>query len=366
MRRARSGSITSDGLYTAPQTTGTFHIIATDRSDAGNLLTATIDVVSHGFVPTGYMLVPRSRHTATRLQDGRVLIAGGDYFDVTAEIFDPGTGLFTPTGRSIVGLGMTGTLLQSGEVLLASDGAAQVYDPVVGTFTAVGSMTQRRAFHSAALLLDGRVFLVGGSDGTNRALATAELYDPARRTFTPTGSLPTGEIGLTATGLPGSGKVLVVGASGAHLFDPAPGSFASVGPMATPRREHSATLLGDGRVLVTGGMAVEGQVLDSSEIFDPATGTFAPAGHMLSARMDQTATLLPDGTVLIAGGASAPCDIDGLCYPLESAELFDPAAGTFTATGSLPFPGAASSTLLLDGTVLVTSSSGDGSAAIYR
>src|SRR5262249_10589195 len=63
------GSITSDGLYTAPQTIGTFHIIATDRSDPTNTLTATIAVVSHGFVPAGYMIVPRARHTATRLRD---------------------------------------------------------------------------------------------------------------------------------------------------------------------------------------------------------------------------------------------------------------------------------------------------------
>src|SRR5260370_3863638 len=105
------------------------------------------------FVPTGSMTTGRAAHTATRLQSGKVLVAG-------------------VYGR------------QGGDLPLAS---AELYDPSTGTFSATGSMTTVRYHHTATLFPDGKVLITGGFNGG--ALASAELYDPTTGTFSATGSM---------------------------------------------------------------------------------------------------------------------------------------------------------------------------------
>jgi len=134
--------------------------------------------------------------------------------------------------------------------------------------------------------------------------------------------------------------------------------WTSAGRMAETRVGHTATLLRDGRVLVAGGFA-DGEansVRVSAELYDPANGSWSRTGDMLQARAGHTATLLADGTVLVAGGGTTPTDF------LDSAELFDPNTGSWRATGKLHAPLAnAAAVLLPDGRVLLVGgeSSGD-------
>jgi hypothetical protein len=181
-------------------------------------------------------------------------------------------------------------------------------------------------------------------------------------TWTPTGSLATARAGYTATLLP-NGKVLVAGGfdssstplTSAELYDPVSGTWSATGSLNTARNYHTATLLPNGKVLVAGGrIDSQGDVVPSAsaELYDPASGTWTTTGSLGTARYLHTATLLPDGKVLVAGG------IDNSTVRLASAELYDPASGTWTATGSLNTARYDhTATLLPNGNVLVAGGS---------
>ena len=170
-------------------------------------------------------------------------------------------------------------------------------------------------------------------------------------TFNRTGDLTGPRQFHTATLLP-NGKVLITGGisnsaelASAELYDPASRAFTATGTMTAPRWRHTATLLPNGKVLIAGGSPQAG-----AELYDPASGTFSVTGDMSTARRLHTATLLNDGIVLIAGGS----------YPyVQTAEIYDPIAGTFSATGNMSEPGADTATLLANGKVLITRSTRD-------
>ncbi len=257
-------------------------------------------------------------------------------------------------------------------------GTAPVSETVA--FVRHKQMTTTRFGHRATRLPDGNVLLTGGR-ANNNELATAELYDSALEVFTPTDSMAFGRWDHTATVLD-NGKVLVVGAfcvglDGCHgpannasdLYDPATGVFTPTGATASPRRSHAATLLPDGRVLVTGGdcpfcsETLYNYPLSTAEIYDPATEHFTSTDSMTYSRMHHTATLLPSGKVLIVGGSGPRYSSGGDFNPVV-AELFDPATGEFTSTGSLHHERwNHTATVLPDGRVLIAG--GHSTAEIY-
>ena len=295
------------------------------------------------FTATGNMTAPRFSHTATLLPDGRVLIAGGftacyiggpclglDH----AELYDPATGTFTATGSipKVLIAGDSTVLLNDGRVLLIGNGnGAELYDPVSGTVSPVANWPQGDWY--PVVLAGGEVLIVPYD-----SLSGCEIYDPATGTFNLTGAL--GDfLGVPHRTLLLNGAVLFTGGSDdfgnfnrATLYDPLTGTFAATQSMSTPRDFHSATLLPDGTVLVAGGAGQSGCMqppLAGAEIYDPATSGFSTTGSLASARIAHTATLLNNGQVLITGGHAftAGCDskVGSSINGMSSAELYTPA-----------------------------------------
>ena len=307
------------------------------------------------FTPTGSLEKGRFAHTATLLSNGKVLIVGGvsNVYLTSAELYDPETGTFSPTGS----LGTprilhTATLLPSGKVLIAGgcSGAypmttylsAELYDPVTGTFSPTGNMGISRAAHTATLLSNGEVLIASGQNQWDiSSTNSAELYDPDTSIFKPTGSLMAYR-GIHRAVLLPNGKVLITGGgnifSSAELYDPSTGTFAFTGSMAVGRNYHTATLLPNGKVLIAAGEGWSRAPLDNAELYDPATGTFLDACCTQVPRERHTATLLPSGKVLLTGtGPGWPGEPGHPLSPIDaaSAELYDPAMGTFSPTGSM-------------------------------
>jgi hypothetical protein len=322
------------------------------------------------FSATGTMSTPRFAHTATLLGNGRVLIAGGasaiwagpDVIEATAELYDPSTGSFIPTGSMTVPRwGHTATLLRDGTVLIfgGSGGAtAEVYDPVTGAFTATGTMISTSPY-VAAVLADQRVLVVDGVS------VTAELYDPSTRTFARTGDM-VGPAADTATVLT-NGTVLVTKSlvwnanrvahvRHAELYDPSTGTFARTGDLVEFHSVPTATLLHDGTVLIAGGDIGEGDGASSvAELYDPATGAFSLTGRLREGRQDHTATLRSDGTVLFTGGHGSVPYPGGGYSNLSSAESYDPAVRGFRAAATMGTGrGRHAATLLSNRSVLIT------------
>jgi large repetitive protein len=348
------------------------------RSNAANF---TINAKPSGqFTPTGNMTTARAEHTATLLPSGKVLIAGGDGAGLqplaSAELYDPSTGTFAPTGSmtTVRTWGHTATLLANGKVLIAAGSdrrdtyepiaKAELYDPSTGIFTPTGSMITAQRTGPATLLADGKVLIAGE--------ASAELYDPATGTFALTGAYadPTPILWRTATMLL-DGTVLLTGCVGpctagaTEVFDPKSGTFSRTGPMKGWINVNTATLLMNGKVLIVGNEENDGFLADA-EVYDPAAGTFLSIGNAIEPHEYAAAVRLADGTVLITGGqlpggsGSVGCD------------LYVPATGTFTFAGNMTMGRHEhTATLLADGTVLIAGGfSGwptpTSSAEIYR
>lgn len=269
----------------------------------------------------------------------------------------------------------TATLLLDGRVLVAGGdsniptASCEIYDPATGTWTATGSLSTVRVHHTATLLPDGRVIVTGGRTD-NLALSSAEIYDPATGTWRPAGSLNTAHWAHTATLLK-DGKVLVAGGlsgftwpygiASAELYDPATGTWSETGPLLSPRFSFEATLLKDGRVLVVGGC--HGNILASAELYNPNTGTWSATGSMGAPRSGHTATLLHDGKLLATGGAGALSPWPSI---VGIAEIYDPATGIWRATSS-PITAARIShtaTLLPNGRVMIVGGGGGVSGTI--
>ena len=357
--------------------------------------------------PTDSMAHERSQHAATLLLDGRVLVTGGhngrpgpgvtteglSRTNMTAELYDPATRTFLPTGDPVEArLGHTSTLLRDGRVLivggLGDQSSAELYDPANGHFTSTGAPASGRSEHAAVRLADGRVAIIGGA-ANGEAQPGIQLFDPTTGTFQ---AGPADDLFArkdpNAVLLP-DGRVLIAGGAGgmesllavyehAAIWDPATNAVMDVG--ALPGRTYplpegagpnlsgfQPTFLSD--VDHVGGMAVlpDGRVLlvllDDQRrwnvhAFDPTTLTFTQLAVLPGEPILEPA-LLADGRILLLR-----LDAGGCCG--VRAAVFDPATGTTTPIGEIPGLGTANGipgatvTALDDGSVLIAGGNDTG------
>ena len=282
----------------------------------------------------------RQSHSSVLLPNGLVLISGGNtsssaHWDIqtnflaSAELYDRSTNTFTLTGsKNNATSGTSSITVWTGKFLSAGGGTnqAELYNPLMpGTseiwVATTGSLAAARTSPQQNLLDDGRVLISGGLDPVN-PLASAELYDYLTGNFSPTtGNMTTPRQSHRTASLY-TGKVLVTGGrslaaggnlNSAELFDPVAGTFTLTGNMIRFRRSHRPTELRSGKILLTGGrggtLVSNNGILNVAELYDPAAGTFtATTGNMVNFRTTHQATLLYTGKVLLAGGTGGTCN----------------------------------------------------------
>jgi hypothetical protein len=378
-------SISSSGLA-AGVATGSSTITASSGSFSG---TAAVSVQA----TTVSLNTSRYQHSATLLDNGTVLVAGGincssvgscSYLS-SSEIYNPNSGSFTYTGSLATARAAPAVLLGNGKVLIAggyscdasgncaSLQSAEIYDPASGAFSTAGNMTVARSGHTATLLGNGKVLIAAGetcSSATSCAtLSTAEVYDPVAGSFTTTGSLIAARFNASAILLT-SGQVLLAGGfdgtnypAVAELYDPVAGTISTTGSLNTPRENATATIFDSAVVLIAGGSTCSspGCPTATTEEYD-TNGYFYyttyPTGNMTVARFDQTATLLTNGQVLLAGGYDS-CVTS--CTSDSTTEVFSPYSGSFTASQNLSAGRSGhTATLLTDGSVLLAGGINNG------
>jgi hypothetical protein len=332
-------------------------------------VTVNLEAQSWSFVAS--LQQARVYPSATLLPNGQVLVVGGYHRGLivaVAELYNPATGTFTTTGSlHTARYGHSATLLNNGKVLISGGqntsgviAGTELYDPGTGTFS-VGASESCGCDGVPTLLANGTVLFSGGFNGST-AIATAELYNPATGSFSPTGNLKVARAGPSSTLLP-NGKVLIAGGvfytgtppynlvanflASAELYDPATGSFTLTGSLKTARAGQSATVLGNGNVLLAAGQngGANAGYLASAELYNPATGKFTVTGSLNTPRILHKAHLLASGDVLIVAGNHFGS--------IASTELYNPSTGTFTNGPSLNTPRQGhASALLTNGQVL--------------
>ena len=331
-----------------------------------NAITSAHTKTSGTWTPTESMNNFQISAKAALLPDGNVLVTGG--FDPysgplhTAELYHP-HGAWTRTGSmNDSHTGHTITLLPHGKVLVAggnSQGTAELYDSIRGVWTRTGSMHSPRQNHTATLLPNGKVLITGGSNHGNNGyyLKTAELYNPKSGEWTSAKDMIIEHGGHTATLLT-NGKVLIVGgynpSNRPELYDPINGDWIQIKNIPQWRYHHTATLLSNGLVLVAGGYSLNKDgiliALNTAELYDPNHDKWTSTGIMNIDRADHTATLLPDNSVLIAGGNNRYVSVN-------SADRYNPKSNVWEAAGFIGSRENHTATLMQNGKVLVAGGS---------
>lgn len=341
-------------------------LVAGGETDSFGTATSSAEVWDSGsgtFTATGSMAQVRKFHSASLLTSGvnagQVLVAGGDDSLnnplATAELYAPAAGIFSgPIAMTAPRAYHTATVLNDGRVLIAGGtsgtelnetilDSAEIYDPAAGAFTAVtctvggvpnstDCMTSPRTGHTATLLGNGTVLIAGGATTINGAVTnSAEIFDPASNIFTPVASTMSDSREFDAAVLLNNGTVLIAGGLdngavqtvSADIFDPATSTFSAVqSSLFTGRYGLTATLLGNGKAMIAGGTGST-----EVDLYTQRSGLFtAASGTMNDARSFATATRLNDGTVLLAGGGNS------------TAEVANTRASKFVATGSMSIP----------------------------
>jgi len=333
-------------------------------ADDGSVLSSTesFDPASGNFTPGPSLPWAAAMFAATMLPSGKILFAGGASQGMSvnnAALYDPSSNEFTKTGSLLnPSSADTGSILPGGQVLVTGIAPnwqgywvpdVEVYDPVAGQFSNTGTFVTPRYQAPPAVLQDGRVLFEGGTEidpgcpslDCAPPLDTAEIYDPASGTFRQTAGPMSVRREFGAVAVLGDGRVLVTGGltmvctrppcpgavQSAEIYDPATDSFSPTnGPMSSAREVHTATTLPGNKVLIVGGMSADGtDVNPTAELFDPTTGLFTPTkGMPVAPRAFHQAVPLPSGKVLIVGGYAPP--------PLRApaAEIYDPTTDSFS------------------------------------
>jgi Galactose oxidase, central domain len=292
----------------------TVTLLADGRVLLAGAQTQLYDPSTRAFTMTGNSIATLGC-AAALLGNGKVLFTDDPPpWGVPGELYNPATGAFELTGpyasagiaqmnspyfRREGGWGCRrSTRLADGRVLIAGGFAAEIYDPQTNTFSLTGAVktypsgwvTNLPAWSDpprATLLLNGTVLFNGGD----------------------------GDFGPSTE---------------AWLYDPSSGTFQATGPMTTPRSEHAATLLPDGTVFVTGSyeedLGPNALAIGATEFYDPASATFLPSPDLMTPRFEHTATLLADGRVLIAGGLTDAYPPGSGYIALSSTEIYTPRA----------------------------------------
>lgn len=309
----------------------------TTIAQKSNLWRVTFDLPGQWLNTLNGLLAARAFPTATKLGDGRVLVAGG--------------GQGSLTGAS----GLS---------------SAEIYRPNLEAFEPTGSMNSARALHRATLLNDGRVFITGGVDALGNVLNTAEIYNPTTGVFTSVPAMSTARVGHTATRLP-DGRVFVAGGSSSLvdstafyssaqsttvIYNPTTNTWSNGPGLGEPKTFHDAVALADGRVFLSGGITfinfivIIPSISAKSALYNPANGTINTNLTLPSARAAHSSILLNDGRVLVVGGAGG-----SILAPtvLSSCDLYTASNNSFQAAGALSTPLAITTLVKLpNGTIL--------------
>jgi N-acetylneuraminic acid mutarotase len=335
---------------------------------------------SNSWRVTGPLNIGRTALTATRLQNGAVLITGGHalFADgqigsplAASELFDPVTGTWQVAGNmQIARVGHSATFVPwldvsgspvDGLVLviggdsgggLSAARTAEMFSARDRRWRSIEAPLFGHIGHTATLLADGRVLVVGGEDGSGAVTSAVEIYDPRTGLWTAVASLNTPRSAHTAE-LLNDGRVMIIGGrnltsslTSIEIFDPGSGSWSESAPLGLARNGHTSTLLADGRVLVAGG-ATESTAA-TAELFDPLSGKWTDAGKLNAGRSGHVAATLADGRILIGGGQDSDGNI------LTSCETFDPRTGKWTSAARLNYSRTGHAALVLEnGRILV-------------
>ena len=395
-----AGEQTDEAPSLAPA--GRLRRLRTKRARAGLAASALLVVLTYLLVlqPALALLAGRGGHAAVLLSNGEVLVAGGcanvppggslaallaHLRTLGARQPTPGllegTAIYTQGGwrpaarMSQPRCGLQALLLSNGQTLAVGGNppadqpvaTAERHDPSTNNWYAAGKLLIPRGEYSLTALTTGQALVAGGANLASQGepLASAERYSPASNSWGLAASLHEARKQHAASLLP-SGEVLVSGGvgvrgvslAGAERYDPIRNDWSVAGHLQQARARHTATVLASGQVLIVGGAAERSRVA-SAERYDPATGSWARAAPLHEARADHTATLLPDGRLLIVGGTSTQGD-------LATAERYDPEQNLWAPAGVLPQPRSGhSATLLPNGRVLVVGGRQEGVAMPY-
>jgi len=311
---------------------------------------------------TGHPNTARTGHTATLLNNGEVLIVGGEGASgplTTAELYNPSTGTFSTTGTTATPrYESSAVLLPNGEVLVAggylgtSNGVeeftatAELYNPSTGKWSTTGSMSVPRSEAGIALLADGQVLIAGGLNSEYTAIAECELYNPTTGKWTVTGSLPANQdspmVRLS------NGLVLLAGGSSAAVYNPSTGSWTRTSAeYYTSGSSTTIAALPNGDGLIFGNHLVS----YTSQSYNPATNVWARTLGQTGIGVNSGPLVsLANGNVLLAGGTVV---YDGKASATTKAGIYNPSTNTWSITGNLKVAAAHTATLLQSGKVLV-------------